>query len=168
MFKIILIMLASIASAIGENQVQTINSSQDIKDIPGHKIPENLDKVKSIEISKIWARPSLAANNNSALYFDINNTTDTPLVLIGAVAEDVANNVEIHKSFVDDKGISKMTPIDKLVIPAHSIVSFAPGGIHIMLNNLKTLLKEGDKFNVELNFQDRNPIKFEAIVKSNN
>lgn len=116
-------------------------------------------------VADAWARASMPPNKNSAVYMKINNQTDEDYVLIGASAIDVANNVELHKSFVDEKGVSRMTSLDNLVIPARSEVSFDAGGIHIMLLDLKNTLSAGQKISVDLKFKGKEPITIKAEVK---
>jgi len=116
------------------------------------------------EISEAWARTPLSPNNNSAAYMVINNPTDQQITIIGASTM-VANNVELHESFVDDKGVSRMKSIDNIVVPAQSKIELKPGAIHIMLFDLKKAISSGDKFNMELKIKDMKPITVEVVVK---
>jgi hypothetical protein len=118
-----------------------------------------------LEIADVWARASMPPNRNSVAYMTINNKTDKEYVMIGASSQDVANNVELHKSFVDEKGVSRMSSIDKIVIPAKSTVTMDPGGIHIMLLDLKNNLKAGDRINIDLKFEGMDPLTVQAEVK---
>lgn len=121
---------------------------------------------EQVTITGGWARKSMAPNNNSAAYMKISNKTDKDLVIIGASAANVANNVELHNSFVDDKGVSRMTTLDKIVVPAKTDIELAPGGMHIMLFDLKKSLNVGDKFNIEVKIQDQaTPVIVETEVK---
>ena len=122
-------------------------------------------KNNKIEIKNAWARKSMSPNTNSAAYMSINNLGDQQITIIGASAVMAANNVELHKSFVDEKGISRMTSIDKIVVPAKSTVELTPGAIHIMLFDLKKNLVAGDKFNITLKIENMDPITVETIVK---
>ena len=110
-----------------------------------------------IEVVEAWARPSITSknsgNNNSAIYFELHNNSDIAYNLVKADSS-VANKVELHKSFVDEKGISKMIKLDKLVIPAKGKVILKPGDLHIMLLDLKNTLKAGEKFDLFLYFDN--------------
>ncbi|MFK7974476.1 MAG: copper chaperone PCu(A)C [Rickettsiaceae bacterium] len=127
--------------------------------------PVGKNNVLTLEISNAWARKSTSANSNSAVYMKINNPTEKQISIIGASCLTVANKVELHKSFVDEKGVSRMTAIDKIVIPASSEVDLTPGGIHIMLFNLKKNLSTGDKFKITLQLDGMDPIVSDVIVK---
>ena len=124
--------------------------------------------IDQIEIIGPWARASLSPNNNSAAYLSIKNTSDTQFTLIGAGAMKIANNVELHQSYVDEKGISKMTAIDKIIIPANSEITLKPAGMHIMLLDLKRALKAGDKFKLDLKFQGVGTKTVDVEVKASN
>jgi copper(I)-binding protein len=116
-----------------------------------------IEAAASIEIRNAWARPSMSTSagkrNNSAIYLEIVNNSNTDYNLVN-VSSDVANRVELHKSFVDEKGVSKMVQLDKLVIPTKTSAVLQPGGMHIMLLDLKTILKVGDKFDLFLYFDN--------------
>lgn len=126
---------------------------------------ETEDADKALEVSAAWARASLSSNNNSAAYMSINNPTNKQMTILGASAAAVANNVELHKSFVDESGVSRMVSIDKIVVPANSAISLAPGGIHIMLFDLKRKLNPGDSFKIILAVEGMDAIIVDAEVK---
>ncbi len=117
----------------------------------------SMEATASIETLNAWARPSISTaigkRNNSAIYLEIVNNSDTNYNLVN-VSSDVANRVELHRSFVDEKGVSKMVKLDKLVIPTKTSAVLQPGGMHIMLLDLKTILKVGDKFDLFLYFDN--------------
>ncbi|MBN8512035.1 MAG: copper chaperone PCu(A)C [Rickettsiales bacterium] len=126
----------------------------------------NQDK-KELIIEKAWARKPIGSNNNSAAYMKITNSSAQPITILGATASNVANNVELHKSYVDEQGVSRMAALDKLVIPAHTTVELSPNGIHIMLIDLKKTLEEGSKIEITLQIENSNPIKFKALIRNN-
>lgn len=144
------------------SQVTVFAASNNAKNLtmpaPVVKQAENIEtkNLADLEIVKAWARPSMSPNNNSAVYFTVKNNSNYPYELVGASAIDVANNVELHQTFVDTQGISRMVAIDKIVIPANSAVMLKPGGMHVMLFDLKRTLKVSeprDKFNLDLKFE---------------
>lgn len=119
----------------------------------------------NIEISKAWARKSIAPNNNSAVYMMIKNNDDSDLSIISATNNVISNDIELHKSFVDEQGISRMVALDKIVIPAHGEIELSPGAIHIMLLNLKMPLRTNDTFPLTLLFEGEKQITFDVEVK---
>lgn len=115
---------------------------------------QNVDSVQSLlTIINPVAKPSFAPNNNSAVYCTIKNDSDRDFILVNASAISIANNTALHKSYVDEKGIARMVPLKQIVIPAHSEIVLAPGGIHVMLTDLKRNLKAGDSFKLNFYFE---------------
>ena len=115
-----------------------------------NSLESSIDKEPILHITKAWARPSIGQSKNSAAYFEIHNPHDRQITIIGASAVKIANNTELHKSFVDEQGISRMVSIDKIVVPAKSSIHLVPGSIHVMLLDLKTRLKPNDEFTLYL------------------
>lgn len=152
---------ASFAAEVSSSSSSDTSSDQ-------QNVAENEDhqaEKKSLEISDVWARKSMSSNNNSAVYMKINNPTEQQITIIAASASRVANNVELHKSFVDEKGVSRMKTIDKIVVPAQSSIELKPGGIHIMLFDLKRSLSPADKFTIDIKMDGIDPISVESVVK---
>ncbi len=118
-----------------------------------------------LKVTDVWARASIASSKNSSAYFKINNPTDKEIVIIAANAPGIANNVELHNSFVDEKGISRMSTIDKVVVPSNSDIEFKPGGMHVMLFDLKGNLKAGEKFTLNLIIENGEPIEIEGEIR---
>lgn len=134
------------------SQPQSHNTSSSSTQAPAPtQAPATITEL--IQVTEAWARKSLSPNNNSAAYMKVANLTDKDVVIIGASASETANNVELHKSFVDEKGVSRMTTVDKIVVPAKTTVELAPSGMHVMLFDLKRNLNTGDKFKIELKIE---------------
>ena len=149
------------AQAVEENAANSVISAATNVITPA--IPE---LQKNLIITDAWVREPISPNNNSVVYMKISNPTDKEIVIIGSSAAETANNVELHQSFVDEKGVSRMTSIDKIVVPAKTDIELAPAGIHIMLLDLKKSLKIGDKVKLEVKIQGRNPLVIQAEVKN--
>lgn len=118
-----------------------------------------------LEISDVWARASIPSSPNSAAYFKIKNNSKDEYVIVAASTM-IANNVELHNSFIDEKGISRMTTIDRVIVPAESTIEFKPGGMHVMLFNLKKNIKQGDKFDLNIMIENDDPITVECEVRN--
>lgn len=89
--------------------------------------------------------------STGAVRFVVRNGTATADTLIG-VTSDAATSVAIHRSLVDAEGRSTMAAVARLAIPARSEVTFAPGGLHVMLTGLRHELRAGDRVTVTLTF----------------
>lgn len=126
------------------------------------------NKSNDISITSVWARPSNNQSKNTAIYLEVSNNTENDIKLIGGSANGISEIFEIHNSFVDQDGISRMVAVDNILIPAQSKVSFAPGGLHIMLLKLNKILNVGDNFDVVLYFDNNHNQKVNVTVKSIN
>jgi copper(I)-binding protein len=154
---------ASLSVCLAKTTTKSNTTSPSTQEVSDTESPNN-SNIQSIILSNAWARPSTSQNNNSAIYLDIRNDSDVPHNLVNWSA-DVANTTELHDSFVDEKGVSKMVRLDKLVIPAKTDTVLKPGSTHIMLLNLKRPLNIGDKFNLTLYFDDNTQQITEVEVK---
>jgi copper(I)-binding protein len=69
-----------------------------------------------------------------------------------------------------ENGIMTMRQLESLELPAKQTVKFEPGGLHIMLLDLKKSLKRGDKIPLHLTLQraDRSTtvVEVQAEVRS--
>ena len=91
------------------------------------------------------ANPSVAAVR---LVIDNTGTDDDTLTGVSSPIGKAA----VHRSEVVD-GLSKMTAVPTLAIPAGEIVTFAPGGLHVMLQDITDPLAAGDTFELSLTFE---------------
>ena len=74
----------------------------------------------------------------------------------------------IHKSELED-GVMKMRhQKGGVVIPAGTTVTFEPGGLHLMFVGLKASLKEGQKADVTLHFENNGSVPVVFNVEKRN
>jgi copper(I)-binding protein len=112
------------------------------------------DEIKAgdLVITEAWSRATPKGAKAGAGYFTIENKGSTPDRLIGGSA-DVAGKVEIHEMAMS-KGVMKMRPLETgLVIEPGKTVKLAPGGYHVMLMDLKSPLKQGNKLPITFEFE---------------
>ncbi len=89
---------------------------------------------------------------NSAAYFSIMNHSEKDMSLVG-VASDRAKIVEIHEHVMAN-GAMKMQKVESLKIPAKTTVNFEPGSYHVMFIGVNQEIKQGDKINITLTFDN--------------
>ena len=101
-----------------------------------------------------YAPPSLAGVKNGSAYFrTIRNRGDGADKLVGA-STPAAERVELHRMVQDAGGVMRMRQIAAVDLPPRSDTPLRHGGtVHLMLMGLKTPLKEGDSFDLTLNFE---------------
>ena len=73
---------------------------------------------------------------------------------------------ELH-THINDGGVMKMRPVPAIDIKAKGEAVLKPGGLHVMLIDLKAPMKEGDLVPVTLTFDDGSSKQVDArVVKS--
>jgi len=94
----------------------------------------------------------MPAGANSAVYLVLENQGGGPDRLLGGETE-AAAGVEIHESRLED-GIMRMRKVGEVEVPAGSRVDLSPGGIHLMLLDIREALVEGDSITLLLRFRE--------------
>src|SRR5215212_2944233 len=121
-------------------------------------------KVGDLVISQAWSRATPGGAKIGGGYLTIQNKGSTPDRLLGGSA-DVADRVQIHEMTVNN-GVMTMRPLDKgLAIEPGKTVKLAPGGHHLMLLDLKSPLKQGDRLPVTLEFEKAGKVKLSLDVQ---
>lgn len=64
-----------------------------------------------------------------------------------------ANIVELH-NHINENGVMKMREVASIAIKAHGQTELKPGGLHLMLIDLKEELKDGNTVPITLRFDD--------------
>lgn len=85
-----------------------------------------------------------------AAYLRITNDKEPDRLI--AVSTPIAGKAELH-SVTDDNGVMKMRPVDGIALKSGETVELKPGGLHIMLMDIKGDPKPGDTFPLTLTFE---------------
>jgi copper(I)-binding protein len=101
-----------------------------------------------VEVTAAWARATLPHQNESAAYLTLRSAT--PDTLTGIDTQQ-AGMAMLHQT-TRSGGMSSMSDLDSLSLPAGQPVTLAPNGTHIMLMDLKAPLKPGQTLHLTLNF----------------
>lgn len=110
------------------------------------------DQLGTLVIDHPWSRPTAAGMPMGVAYLTIINRGKTADALIAA-SSNAAGRAEFHQtSFVD--GMARMRPLTEIPIPAGTTVKIEPGGIHIMLVDLKAPLVPGKPVPLQLEFRN--------------
>ncbi|PWE78454.1 hypothetical protein XF30_18615 [Bradyrhizobium sp. SUTN9-2] len=109
-------------------------------------------KAGDLVISQAWSRATPGGAKVAGGYLTIENKGSAADRLV-SVSADIAGKAEIHEMAMDN-GVMKMRALDKgLAIEPGKTVKLAPGGNHLMLQELKGPFKQGDKVPVTLQFE---------------
>ncbi len=125
---------------------------------PGRSAPG-----RKLEVQDAWTRPA-ALGATDAGYLRIDNRGGRADVLIG-VGSPAAAEVSIHESRMAGQ-VMTMRSLTTLDIPGGRAVTFAPGGLHLMMTGLKRKLRPGDQFPVALIFAKAGRRTVEFVVAS--
>jgi periplasmic copper chaperone A len=130
-------------------------------------VPARAEDVKAgdLLITQAWSRQTPSGAKIAGAYLTIENKGSTADRFVSASA-DIAGRLEIHEMAMDG-GVMKMRPLDNgLVVEPGKTVKLAPGGYHMMLMDLKTPLKQGDKVPVTLQFEKAGKVTVSLDVQA--
>jgi copper(I)-binding protein len=106
---------------------------------------------KAIVVEHPWARATPAGAKTGAAYATLVNNGSSADRLLSATTS-LAGKVQFH-SVSEENGVSRMREMHTVEVGPGAKVTFSPGGMHIMLVELKQPLKEGQTFPLTLNFE---------------
>ena len=128
-------------------------------------------KFKDLIIQDCWIQMLKSNQKNASGYFKIKNNSSIRETLI-SVSSKISFRTELHEMKVENN-IMKMKKLSKgLFIPAKEEVLLKPGGIHIMLLDLKNEIKLNERYEITMNFKRSGkiniPFKVKKILKTTN
>jgi copper(I)-binding protein len=116
-----------------------------------------------ITVEGAWVRMPPPVADTAAAYLVLNNSGETD-VNITSVESAAAGKPEFHSMDMND-GMMHMQKMEKVVVPAHGKIEFAPGADHLMLKDLKKKLNAGDHVVLKLNTSDGQTVEVHAEVR---
>jgi len=122
--------------------------------------PARAEEIKAgdLVITQAWSRATPGGAKVAGGYLTIENKGSAADRLIGGSA-DVADKVQVHE-MATNNGVMTMRPLDNgLTVEPGKTVKLEPGGYHLMLLDLKSALKQGDKVPVTLEFEKAGKVK---------
>jgi copper(I)-binding protein len=109
-------------------------------------------KVGDLVISQAWSRATPNGAKVGTGYLTIENKGAAADKLVG-VTGDVSPRIEVHEMSMNN-GVMKMRPVEGgVTIDPGKTVKLAPSGYHLMIMDLKSPLKQGDKLPLTLQFE---------------
>ena len=110
-----------------------------------------------------WIRPTVQGQNG-AVYFLLNNYSAEADELVAA-SSNITDSVEIHESsMVEGTDIMQMNQVFSVPLNGGSEVTFKPGGLHIMLVEVKREIKNGETVEITLHFKKHADIPVNVSV----
>lgn len=121
-------------------------------------------QVGELKIAHPWTRATAPAAKMGGVFLSVNNLSAEGDTLIKAESS-VAEQTELHQMEMID-GVMKMRQVNNIAVPAKGELKLAPGGLHIMLINLKQPLKEGEKIPLKLTFAKAGVVEVKVRVEA--
>jgi periplasmic copper chaperone A len=119
----------------------------------------------NIKVVHPWSRATPPGAKVGGGYLKIENKGAVPDRLLGGTSE-IAPRIEVHETTVTD-GVARMRPLGEgLQVPADGGAELKPGGVHLMLLDLKSPLKQGEKIKATLMFEQAGRVEVEFEVDS--
>jgi copper(I)-binding protein len=115
-----------------------------------------------VSIENAWARATPPGAKIAAGYLTIRNAGGADRLV--SASSPAAEKVETHVS-LKDGDVSRMRPVKGYDVPAKGKLELIPGGMHLMLVNVRAPLKEGDKLPLVLKFEKAGEIRTELSVR---
>jgi len=84
-----------------------------------------------VVMEKAWVRPVPPGMSVTAAYGEFSNNTRKPVELLKFESSEFGD-VSLHRTVIED-GISRMRPVDRLIIEPGEVQVLEPGGLHLML-----------------------------------
>lgn len=102
-----------------------------------------------IEVISPWTRSTVRAQKTGSAFMELKSAQGAALV---GASSPVAGSVELHEMKMDG-AVMKMREIKRLPLPAGKVVALTPSGYHLMLFELKSQLKQGERVPLKLEFE---------------
>jgi copper(I)-binding protein len=118
----------------------------------------------SLVIGHPWSRPTAPGMPMGVAYLSITNNGKDADVLIAA-STPLAARVEMHQTTIAD-GMARMRPLGEIAIAPGTTVKIEPGGIHLMLVDLKTPLETGKQVPLELTFRRAGKVTVQLSIEA--
>jgi hypothetical protein len=122
----------------------------------GHALAQN------VEVKDAWARATVQGQKASGAFMTLTAKTDTTLV---GVASSVAGVAQVHEMKMDGNTMQMRALPDGLRLNAGKAVALKPGGLHLMLMDLKVPLQKDTAIPVTLRFKDAKGVESTLDVK---
>lgn len=117
-----------------------------------------------VEVSHAWARATTSRAKTGAAYVTLENGGAGSDKLV-SISTPVAGRAELHTT-IKDGDIMKMRPVQHIEVGPKAMVTLQPGGVHIMLMDLKEPLKKDSTFPMTLVFEKAGKKTVEVAVQS--
>jgi len=118
-----------------------------------------------VVIKDAWARATVPQQRATGVFMQLQSDKEVRLMDVQSTAAGMAG---VHEMQMENN-VMKMREVLQLTIPAGKNIEFKPGGLHVMLMDLKSQAKEGDiiplKFIFEAKDKKQQTVEIKVKVK---
>lgn len=93
-----------------------------------------------VVVKDAWVRGTVAGQQATGAFMELGSKSGASIV---GASSPLAGTTEIHEMSMDG-GIMRMRAVPRLDLPAGKVLQLGPSGYHVMLIDLKQVLKKGD------------------------
>lgn len=119
-------------------------------------------QVPGLVVQEAWSRQP-PGTDVAAVYLTVRNPTSKPITIVG-IESSVAGHAMIHETKTEG-GQSRMRAHEQLVVAPGETVKFEPGGLHVMLHDMKQPVAVGQNIQLVLLLADGSRIPVAAVVR---
>lgn len=113
-------------------------------------------------ITDAWVRQVPPAARMTAGYLRVANPGPEPLVIVGAESP-LFGSIEMHGTIMED-GVARMRHQDTVTVGPGEVLSFEPGGLHLMLMQAINGIPASGEIELALLLADGGRLEFSAPV----
>jgi len=121
-------------------------------------------QMAGVNVAGAWARATTSKAHTGAAYVTLENSGAMSDKLV-SVSTPVAGRAELH-THIKDGDIMRMRQVQQIEVGPKAMVKLQPGGLHIMLMDLKEPLKKGATFPMTLVFEKAGKMTVEVAIQS--
>ena len=118
----------------------------------------------ALRVERAWVRLPPPERRVTAAFFDLVNDSERAVRLVKAHSPE-AGTVELHEMH-HEGGMMRMRQVEGIDVPARSTVMLKPGGLHVMLFDVKAGLPPGHRLPLVLEFADGRRVDVAAELRS--
>ncbi|MBM7067734.1 copper chaperone PCu(A)C [Actibacterium sp. 188UL27-1] len=123
---------------------------------------DHLVKIDGVEILHAWAQAS--DGPKARVFVEIENDSDTPIILRGGDAPDVAASIALMGASIKAGGDPQ--PIDEMPIAPGSHIDLVPDGLYLALDGLKAPLTKGEEFEMHLILEPHGEVEIHVEIEA--
>ncbi len=116
-----------------------------------------------LSVGQAWTRPTPRGSSVTALYMNLQNDADHPVVVEKIEIEGAAR-AEIHET-KSEAGVATMHSVKGLEVAPHDTKTLQPGGMHVMVYDMSRTLVEGDQVQLTLTLKGGQQVKATASTR---